>query len=171
MQVFRVYNHKSKGYQAVPVGFSVGAFLTSFLWAAANSLWGKAFVLFFGFLMMIGGAIAGAMLNMPLVMLSSLAGISLLPLWAGVQGQQWICERFEKQGYTLVKRISAESATHAINAAKRNERKPEASNSKEAVNKPAASFGRDFRDVRDNAAPNSNQPPPKDFNASPWKRR
>lgn len=171
MQVFRVYHHRTKGYQAVPVGFSVAAFLTSFIWAASNSLWGKAFVLFIGFLSMLAAGAASALLNFPLLALCAVAGVSLLPLWAGTQGQQWICSRLESQGFQLVKRINAESATHAINAAKRAEKKnePAATNSNSRNN--AASFGRDFRDIRDNATANANQPPPQDFRARPWKRR
>ncbi|WP_143142755.1 hypothetical protein [Marinospirillum alkaliphilum] len=167
-----MYHHKSKGYQAVPVGFSIAAFVTSFIWAAANSLWGKAFLLFVGFMMMLAAAAAGALLDFPLLALCALAGIVLLPLWAGAQGQQWICDKLESQGYRLVKRINAESASNAINAAKRSEKQQETVSNNKATpqNKPAATFGRDFRDIRDNASPNSNQPPPQDFNARPWKK-
>lgn len=170
MQVFRVYHHKTKGYQAVPVGFSVAAFLASFIWAAANNLWGKAFLLFIGFLAMLAAGAASALLNFPLLALCAVAGISLLPIWAGMQGQQWICSKLEEQGFRLVKRINAESASNAINAAKRAEKKPETATSTE-TSRSAATFGRDFRDIRDNAAANANQPPPKDFRARPWKRR
>lgn len=170
MAVFRVYQHKTKkNYQAVPVGFSVAAFFASFLWAAANNLWGKAFLLFLGFMVMIGAAAAGAWLNFPLLALSGLAGIALLPLWAGVQGQSWVCARLEAQNYQLVKRINSESATQAIQAAKRSHQAAEERDTP-AGPKPAATFGRDFRDIRDRSAANANQPPPKDFNARPWRK-
>jgi len=173
MPVFRVYRQtKKKSYQAVPVGFSIGAFFASFLWAAANNLWGKAFILFMGFLLMGGAAVAGALLNSPLLTFSALAGIVILPLWAGAQGQQWYCEKLESQGYQLVKRINTQSASHAINAAKRSEKnKEESAQGAKEPKQSGARFGRDFRDVRDKAAPNSNQPPPTGFKASPWKKR
>jgi len=173
MPVFRVYQHsKTKSYQAVPVGFSVGAFLASFLWAAANNLWGKAFLLFMGFLLMGGAAFAGALLNSPLLMLSAVAGVAVLPLWAGAQGQQWFCNKLEGEGYQLVKRINTESAANAINAAKRSEKiQAENAQARKEPQPQGPRFGKDFRDVRDNAAPNSNQPPPPDFNARPWKKR
>lgn len=172
MQVFRVYHHKIKGYKAVPMGFSISAFITSFLWAASNSLWGKAFLLFFGFAVMAGGVAGGALLNFPLLSLSALAGIAVLPLWAGMQGQQWVCDRLESQGYSLTKRITSSSATKAINAAKRSEEKHKpAPVQKDSGSRPTATFGKDFRDIRDNAGANSNQPPPREFNAKPWKRR
>lgn len=173
MQVFRVYHHKIKGYQAVPMGFSISAFITSFLWAAANSLWGKAFLLFFGFALMGGGIATGVILKFPLLSLSALAGFAVLPLWAGMQGQQWICDKLTNQGYSLVKRITADNANNAIAAAKRSEERnnSQATPQKESGPRPAATFGKDFRDIRDNAAANSNQPPPKEFNAQPWKRR
>ncbi|WP_114417700.1 hypothetical protein [Marinospirillum perlucidum] len=173
MPVFRIYQHnQKKNYQAVPVGFSLGAFLASFLWAGANSLWGKAFLLFLGFLLM-GSAIgAGAYLNSPILMLSGVAGLALLPLWAGAQGQQWVCSHLEGQGYQLIKRINSESATKAIQAVKRREKANAAPAGKaEPSQQKGARFGKDFRDIRDNAAANSNQPPPSDFNARPWKRR
>ena len=172
MPVYRVYQHSTKkDYQAVPVGFSLGAFFASFLWAAANNLWGKAFLLFMGFLLMGGAAFAGALLNSPLLMLSAIAGIAILPLWAGAQGQQWYCSYLEKRGYHLVKRINTESASNAINAAKRSDKV--ASDNDRHSKQPKQEgprFGKDFRDIRDNAAPNSNQPPPPDFNARPWKK-
>jgi|GEM_PF-1536251 hypothetical protein len=173
MPVFRVYQHsKKKSYQAVPVGFSLGAFLASFLWAAANSLWGKAFVLFMGFLLMGAAAVAGAQLNSPLLMLSAVAGVALLPLWAGTQGQQWYCNKLESQGYQLVKRINTQSAENAIKSVKRSEKIQEGNaQAKKEPQQQGPRFGKDFRDVRDNAAPNSNQPPPPDFNARPWKKR
>lgn len=173
MQVFRVYHHKIKGYKAVPMGFSISAFITSFLWAAANSLWGKAFLLFFGFALMVGAAAAGALLSFPMLSLSAIAGIAVLPLWAGMQGQQWICDRLEGQGYSLAKRITASNANNAIAAAKRHEERdrPAANAPKDNTPRPAATFGKDFRDIRDNAAANSNQLPPREFNAQPWKRR
>lgn len=172
MQVFRVYNHRIKGYKAVPMGFSVSAFITSFLWAAANSLWGKAFLLFFGFAMMASAAAAGMLLNFPLLSLSAIAGVALLPLWAGVQGQQWICDKLESQGYSLARRITAKSASNAIAAAKRyEERDRPAETQKDSSPRAAATFGKDFRDIRDNSAANANQPPPQEFNARPWRRR
>lgn len=173
MPVFRVYQHKQKkNYLAVQVGFSVGAFLTSFLWAAANSLWGKAFLLFMGFLLMAAAAVAGTQLNSPLLILSAVGGIVLLPLWAGSQGQRWYCSKLENKGYQLVKLINTQSATHAINAAKRSEKvQEENSQARKEPQSQGARFGKDFRDVRDNAAPNSNQPPPPNFSARPWKRR
>lgn len=173
MQVFRVYHHKIKGYQAVPMGFSISAFITSFLWAAANNLWGKAFMLFFGFALMAGGIAAGVILKFPLLSLSALAGFAVLPLWAGMQGQQWVCDKLETQGYALTKRITAASANNAIAAAKRDEDKGQASNTapKDSTPRPAATFGKDFRDIRDKSAANANQPPPQEFNAQPWKRR
>lgn len=170
MQVFRVYNHRIKGYKAVPMGFSISAFVTSFIWAAANSLWGKAFLLFFGFALMAAGAAGGALLNFPFLTLSALAGIAVLPLWAGLQGQQWICDKLESQGYALTRRITAKSATNAINAAKRHDEKNRPAQQDKSAPRPAATFGKDFRDLRDNAAANSNQPPPQDFNARPWKK-
>lgn len=172
MPVYRVYQHRQKkNYQAVPVGFSLGAFLASFLWAAANNLWGKAFLLFLGFLLLGGAAVTGGLLNSPLLMLSAIAGIALLPLWAGTQGQQWYCDKLEKDGYQLVKRINSQSATHAINAAKRNEKVAEENNRHARQPKQEGPrFGKDFRDIRDNSAPGSNQPPPQDFNARPWKK-
>lgn len=172
MQVFRVYHHKIKGYKAVPMGFSISAFITSFIWAAANSLWGKAFLLFFGFALMAGGIAAGVILKFPLLSLCALAGFAVLPLWSGMQGQQWLCDKFESQGYSLTKRITAASANNAIAAAKRSEDKhKETSTEKNAPPRPAATFGKDFRDLRDNTAANANQPPPQDFNAQPWKKR
>ncbi|GLR63345.1 hypothetical protein [Marinospirillum insulare] len=172
MQVFRVYRHKVKGYKAVPMGFSISAFITSFIWAASNSLWGKAFLLFFGFILMGAAAAGGVALKFPMLSLSAIAGVAVLPLWAGMQGQQWVCDRLESHGYALTKRITASSANNAIAAAKRSEdRHKEASTEKNAPPRPAATFGKDFRDVRDNVAANSNQPPPREFNAKPWKRR
>lgn len=172
MQVFRVYHHKIKGYKAVPMGFSLSAFITSFIWAASNSLWGKAFLLFLGFIVMGTAAAGGVVLKFPLLSLSAIAGVAVLPLWAGMQGQQWVCDRLENQGYALTKRITAGSASKAIAAAKRDEeRHKPAATQKDTAPRPAATFGKDFRDIRDNAAPNSNQPPPREFNAKPWKRR
>ncbi|NLW04380.1 MAG: hypothetical protein GX029_04025 [Pseudomonadaceae bacterium] len=173
MQVFRVYHHKIKGYQAVPMGFSVSAFITSFLWAASNSLWGKAFLLFFGLGLMAGGVAAGVIFKFPMLSLSALAGFAVLPLWAGMQGQQWICDKLTSQGYSLAKRITADNANNAIAAAKRDEGRdrPTAATQKDSSSRPVATFGKDFRDIRDNAAANSNQPPPQEFNAQPWKRR
>ncbi len=171
MQVFRVYHHKIKGYQAVPMGFSISAFITSFLWAASNSLWGKAFLLFFGFALMGGAIAAGVLLHFPMLSLSALAGFAILPLWAGMQGQQWICDKLTNQGYSLTKRITAANANNAIAAAKRDENKGSDNSQASSGPRPAATFGKDFRDIRDNAAANSNQPPPQEFNAKPWKRR
>lgn len=171
MQVFRVYHHKIKGYRAVPMGFSVSAFITSFIWAASNSLWGKAFLLFFGFALMASGVAGGMLLNFPLLSLSALAGVAVLPLWAGMQGQQWICDRLASQGYSLSRRITSKSAKNAIAAAKRHEERDRPAQQDKSAPRPAATFGKDFRDLRDNAAANSNQPPPQDFNARPWRRR
>jgi len=172
MQVFRVYHHKIKGFKAVHMGFSISAFITSFIWAASNSLWGKAFLLFFGFITMGAGVAGGILLNFPMLSLSAVAGIAVLPLWAGMQGQQWVCDRLESQGYALTKRITAGSASKAIAAAKRSEEKNKpVGTKKDSAPRPAATFGKDFRDVRDNVAANSNQPPPREFNAKPWKRR
>lgn len=173
MPVYRVYQHTTKkDYLAVRMGFSLAAFFASFLWAAANNLWGKAFLLFMGFLLMGGAAVAGTLLESPLLALSAVAGIAVLPLWAGVQGQQWYCDKLEGKGYHLVKRISSASAEAAIKAAKQATDKSEANNrpGQNPKKQEGVHFGRDFRDIRDNADPNSNQPPPKDFNARPWKK-
>lgn len=171
MQVFRVYHHRVRGYKAVPMGFSLSAFITSFIWAAANSLWGKAFLLFCGFILMAAAALVGVHLKFPMLSLSAIAGVALLPLWAGVQGQQWICNKLENQGYSLIRRITAKSANNAIAAAKRHEERKRPVEEGHSAPRPAATFGKDFRDVRDNVAANSNQPPPQDFNARPWRRR
>ncbi len=172
MQVFRVYHHRVKGYKAVPMGFSISAFITSFIWAAANSLWGKAFLLFCGFAIMAAAALAGMHLKFPMLSLSAIAGVALLPLWAGVQGQQWVCTKLEKQGYNLARRITAKNANNAITAAKRHqERDRPQAQQKDTPSRPQATFGKDFRDIRDNSAANTNQPPPQEFNARPWKRR
>lgn len=170
MQVFRVYQHKTKGYKAVPMGFSVSAFITSFIWAAANSLWSKALTLVLGFALMAAAAIAGKLLNTPLLTLAGVGGVALLPLWAGIQGQHWIANKLEHQGYSLKKRITAASASKAIAAVKRVQE--QATAAKDAPKRQQeASFGKDFRDIRDNTPANSNQQPPVDFRASPWKKR
>ncbi len=171
MQVYRVYRHRTKGYKAVPTGFSFSAFVTSFIWAAANSLWGKAFLLFLGFISMIVAVGAGVHLNFPMLSLSGVAGLAILPLWSGMQGQQWICGSLESQGYNLVLRIRSLDAAAAIKLAKRNEDKEQSSKTDSAKPKQQTGFGRDFRDIRDNSEANSNQPPPIEFRASPWKRR
>lgn len=169
MPVYRVYQHsKKKDYLAVATGFSMAAFFTSFLWAAANNLWGKAFLLFMGFLMMAGAAFAGVLLNSPLLILAALAGIAIIPILAGAQGMQWYCDKLEKNGYKLVKRINSQTANSAIAATKRSSKVAE--ENKNQPKQEGARFGKDFRDIRDNAAPNSNQPPPPDFNARPWKK-
>lgn len=173
MPVFRVYRQtQKKNYLAVPVGFSLGAFFASFLWAAANNLWGKAFILFMGFALMGGAAVAGALLNTPLLTFAALGGIVLLPLWAGTQGQQWYCDKLERQGYQLVKRVNSPSATQAINSAKRKDQAKEAaSESGQQPKQAAARFGKDFRDIRDKSGANSNQPAPGRAGQASWKRR
>lgn len=117
MQVFRVYHHERKGYCAIPVTFSWAAFATSFLWAAANGLWGKAGILFIAFAGMGVMLVTAGQLNSQMMLLAVAAGLALVPLWAGMQANHWYCERLEKQGYKLVKKINAESAQSAIRSA------------------------------------------------------
>lgn len=172
MAAYRVYTLKDTNYRAVPMGFSIGAFFASFLWAAANNLWGKAFILFIGFLSLAVTVGLGFYLNFEMLSFVALGGLVLLPIWAGSQGQNWVCASLEKKGYKLVRRINSTSASKAIASARsKNERrrKQEEAAANKQDNKP--SFGRDFRDIRDNGAANSNQPDPDAFNQEPaWRR-
>lgn len=171
MAAYRVYALKDSKYRAVPMGFSLGAFLASFLWAAANSLWGKAFILFLGFLVFALTIGLGFYLDFQMLSFVALGALVLLPIWAGTQGQNWICSSLEKKGYKLVGRISSTSASKAIASARgRHERKLQ---QEEAANTPEQkpTFGRDFRDIRDNALAKSNQPEPDSFSDTPsWRR-
>lgn len=170
MQTFRVYHHQRKGYRAVPVGFCWPAAGLGFLWAAANSLWGQAFILFLFTGGLIAAIVAGTLMNAQMLILGALAGLSMLPIWAGLQGNQWYYEALEKKGFRLVKRISASSVTAAINAAQRSQGQRERQTSSKEDQSNTTRFGRDFRDIRDGSKTPQQAPPPAERQPA-WRRR
>lgn len=154
MKSFRVYNLNGS-IKAVPMGFNLTAFLTSILWAAANSLWGKAFVLFLGASVFVAGIYLGIFLDFKILSLVALLGLAVLPVWAGLQGQFWLCKSLEKKGYKLMARLASENAAKALETAQ--QIKSKTNQIKQAVAKNNApqekvSFGKDFREIRDSSA-------------------
>lgn len=172
MKAYRVY-HKKKNYKAVPMGFSLGAFLASALWAAANNLWGKSLLLTLGFIIFAGAVVAGTQLNFEFLSLVSLVGFVMLPLWAGLKGQSWICSSLEKQGYKIVARLTSKSASEALATAKEIHNKTsqikEAQQQQKEKAQKQPSFSQDFRHIRDGGASAADELPEFD-DVPPWRK-
>lgn len=172
MKAYRVY-HRNNNYRAVPMGFSLSAFVTSFIWAAANSLWGKAIMLMLGFVIFAGALVGGAQLQFEFLSIVALVGFVMLPLWAGLKGQSWICTSLEKQGYKIVARLTSPSASQALTTAKEIHNKTNQLKEQRAAQQAKAqekpSF-QDFRHIRDGGVSKEEELPI--FDDTPaWRKR
>lgn len=175
MKAFRIYALNTN-INAVPMGFNIAAFLTSFLWAAANGLWGRSFILFLGIIFLAATVYLGFWLEFKLLSLVALIGLALLPVWAGMQAQHWLCQSLDKKGFKLIARLTSQSMQTALMTgqemvSKANKIKQAAAAKKAPSNQPDAKFGKDFRDIRDKTEANANQVEPTNFNQVPaWRK-
>jgi hypothetical protein len=110
-KTFDVFQHPSKGYQAVDHGFSWPAFVFTIFWGFLNRLWLEAFLM---------AIIVGILVCVPafaVVMHGAFGDGGLgfaVSLIFGFKGNEWRKRQMVEHGWKLVASIQADSPARAI---------------------------------------------------------
>lgn len=117
MKTFAVYQHPSKGYEAVKRGFSWPAFLFCVWWMLAKRLWTHASIWIVAILacraidrLVQDAASVAALLIIVLVMVVSIA-LWLLPAF---EGNQWRERALRERGYRSLGTVECETPEAAV---------------------------------------------------------
>jgi hypothetical protein len=113
----KVYNHETKGYTAVKLGFAWYGFLFNVFWLIFKSLFFR--LLFFIFLLTVCFSFSGDMISKSITFYSFkdwviAVMVLLMPFWIGFRGNQWISNSLENQGYQLINTLPITSKKEAI---------------------------------------------------------
>jgi len=120
MKTFNVYEHPTRGYEAVKVGFSWPAFFFGMLWMLVKSLWGIC-GLWFAFY--IGAGLvervaddareSGAQVVVYLLLIAAYFALWLVP---GFKGNKWRERGLLRRGFERSATVEAETPDAAIAA-------------------------------------------------------
>ena len=120
MRLHKVYQHESKGYFAVKVGFAwFGLFFNVFWLLFKGVFWLSLLAFLFAIYTNIVWFIDG-MANRSIELYSIrdwilVIGVIFIPLLVGFQGNKWVANNLEKKGYLLIQTIPSASKEEAIN--------------------------------------------------------
>ena len=109
MKTFRVYSHPEFDYEAVKIGISYPAFLLGWVWLIANGLRGLSLL----FLLLPPPLALFAVYDM-IPDQNFILVILILSLIPAFKGNGWLVNKYEKEGYKLVKSIQANNKKVAI---------------------------------------------------------
>ena len=116
MKTFKVYKHPVFGYAAAKVGISYPALLLGWVWLIANKLRGLGILfLFIPIPLLLLLAFISNILQIALdesVML--LSGYLIALVIPAFMGNEWLANKYEEDGYQLVKTIQADNKKAAI---------------------------------------------------------
>ena len=121
IKTFNIFNHPTKGYIAVKVGFSFPAMFFHFMWMLTKGL-----ILLAIFYLIVGTSVTAYLDNNFQTgddAIVSIAIIAYLILWfyPGFKGNQWLVKKYNNQGYKIVTTLTALNKKAAIMQARDNE--------------------------------------------------
>ena len=119
MRMFKVYQHPTRGFEAVKVGFSWPACFGGIIWMLVKKLWRFAGLWFaLAIVLNLVEAVTDEARSKPglqaIVYLLLAAGYFAWWLVPAVKGNLWRSKNLEKRGYELVNTIQAETPDAAI---------------------------------------------------------
>ena len=123
MRLHKVYQHETKGYFAVKVGFAwFGLFFNVFWLLFKGVFWVSFLTIIFAIYTNIVWFIDG-MADRPIEMYSIrdwvlTIGIIFIPFLVGFKGNKWVSRSLENKGYQLVQTIPTSSKKEAITQTK-----------------------------------------------------
>jgi len=123
IKTFNIFNHPTKGYIAVKVGFSFPAMFFHHFWMLFKGLSGVFIIYLFalGFVLIIADAESTARTPDLTLIWSSFFIYIFIWIYAGIKGNDWISKKYLKQGCSLVTSIKAKNKNDAVLQAKENE--------------------------------------------------
>jgi hypothetical protein len=119
MRLHKVYQHETKGYFAVKVGFAWFGLFFNVFWLLFKGVFWISFLTFiFAIYMNIVWFVDG-MADRPIELYSTrdwalIIGAIFIPFLVGFQGNKWVAKNLEKRGYLLNQIIPSPSKKDAI---------------------------------------------------------
>ena len=117
MKIFKVYRHPVFGYAAIKVGISYPALLLGWIWLIANGIRGLG--VFFLFLpvpliLLLAFALDALQVTSPNIGIIFLLGYSIALIIPAFKGNKWLANKYEIEGYKLIRLIQADNKKSAI---------------------------------------------------------